>query len=206
MRIGVFGGTFDPVHYGHLILAEQCREQGRLDQVWFVPAPRPPHKADRPLTRFDQRVEMLALAVAGNPAFRVDEIEKERTGPSFTVDTLAEFQKQHPQDEFYLLVGSDTLQDLPHWHDPVGVLRRAGLMVMLRPNHPLLSAEELRASVPLPEDVPLRMEVAETPLIDISSRDLRRRVVRGRSLRYFLPRAVEVYIQEKQIYRGAASG
>jgi nicotinate-nucleotide adenylyltransferase len=88
----------------------------------------------------------------------------------------------------------------------VGVLRRAGLMVMLRPNHPLLSAEELRASVPLPDDVPLRMELAEAPLIDISSRDLRRRVVLGRSLRYFLPRAVEVYIQEKQIYRGAASG
>jgi nicotinate-nucleotide adenylyltransferase len=206
MRIGVFGGTFDPVHYGHLILAEQCREQGRLDQVWFVPAPRPPHKADRPLTRFDQRVEMLALAVAGNPAFRVDEIEKERTGPSFTVDTLAAFRQQHPQDEFFLLVGSDTLKDLPHWHDPVGVLRLAGLMVMLRPNHPLLSAEELRASVPLPDEVPLRMEVAEAPLIDISSRDLRRRVVLGRSLRYFLPRAVEVYIQEKQIYRGAASG
>jgi nicotinate-nucleotide adenylyltransferase len=206
MRIGVFGGTFDPVHYGHLILAEQCREQGRLDQVWFVPAPRPPHKADRPLTRYDQRVEMLALAVAGNPTFRVDEIEKERTGPSFTVDTLAAFQTEYPQDEFFLLVGSDTLQDLPHWHDPVGVLRRAGLMVMMRPGHPLLSAEELRASVPLPADVPLRMEVAETPLIDISSRDLRRRVVLGRSLRYFLPRAVEVYIQEKQIYRGAASG
>jgi nicotinate-nucleotide adenylyltransferase len=206
MRIGVFGGTFDPVHYGHLVLAEQCREQGRLDQVWFVPAPRPPHKADQPLSRFDQRVEMLALAVAGNPAFRIDEIEKERAGPSFTVDTLAEFQKRHPQDEFFLLVGSDTLKDLPHWHDPVGVLRRAGLMVTLRPNHPVLSAEELRASIRLPADVELRLEVVETPLIDISSRDLRRRVVLGRSLRYLLPRAVEVYIQEKQIYRGAASG
>jgi nicotinate-nucleotide adenylyltransferase len=206
MRVGVFGGTFDPVHYGHLILAEQCREQGRLDQVWFVPAPRPPHKADQPLTRFDQRVEMLALAIAGNPTLRIDEIEKDRTGPSFTVDTLAEFQKRHPADEFFLLVGSDTLKDLPHWHDPVGVLRRAGLLVVLRPNHPLLSTDELRASAQLPADVPLRLEVVEMPLIGISSRDLRRRVVLGKSLRYLLPRAVEAYIHDKQIYRcGAAS-
>jgi nicotinate-nucleotide adenylyltransferase len=204
MRIGVFGGTFDPVHYGHLILAEQCREQGRLDQVWFVPAPRPPHKADQHLTKFEQRVEMLALAIAGNPTFRIDDIEKERTGPSFTVDTLAELQARHPQEEFFLLVGSDTLKDLPQWHDPVGVLRRAGLMVMLRPNHPLLPADQLRASVQLPAEVELRLEVAETPLIDISSRDLRRRVVLGKSLRYFLPRAVEVYIADKQIYRAAS--
>jgi nicotinate-nucleotide adenylyltransferase len=205
MRIGIFGGTFDPIHYGHLILAEQCREQGRLDQVWFVPAPRPPHKTDQPLTKFEQRVEMLALAVAGNPTFRIDEIEKERTGPSFTVDTLAELQKRHPGNEFFLLVGSDTLKDLPRWHDPVGVLRRAGLLVMLRPNHPVMAVEQLRASVQLPADVDLDLEVAETPLIDISSRDLRRRVVLGKSLRYFLPRAVEVYIAEKRIYRGAAS-
>jgi len=202
MRIGIFGGTFDPVHYGHLIMAEQCREQGRLDQVWFVPAPRPPHKIDQPLTRFDQRVEMLALAIAGNPAFRIDEIEKERTGPSFTVDTLAAFEQRHTGNEYFLLVGSDTLKDLPRWHDPVGVLRRAGLIVMLRPNHPLLPVDALRESLQLPADVPLRLEIAETPLIDISSRDLRRRVVLGKSLRYFLPRAIEGYIQEKQIYRG----
>src|SRR5205809_4739747 len=90
MRVGVFGGTFDPVHYGHLILAEQCREQGRPDEVWFVPPPRPPHKEARALTRFDQRVEMLALALAGNPALKIEELEKERAGPSYTVDTLAE--------------------------------------------------------------------------------------------------------------------
>jgi nicotinate-nucleotide adenylyltransferase len=205
MRVGVFGGTFDPVHYGHLILAEQCREQGRLDQIWFVPAPRPPHKADQPLTRFEQRVEMLALAIAGNAAFVINEIEKDRAGPSFTVDTLAEFQQRNPQDEFFLLIGSDTLQDLPHWYDPVGVLRKAGLLVVLRPNHPMLGPDELRASVQLPADVPLRMEVVEMPLIDMSSRDLRRRVVLGRSLRYLVPRAVEAYIDDKQIYRRAAA-
>src|SRR5207302_3037905 len=87
MRIGVFGGTFDPVHLGHLILAEQCREQARLDQVWFVPAASPPHKPDQVITPFAQRVEMLALALAGQPAFRVEELEKDRAGPSYTADT-----------------------------------------------------------------------------------------------------------------------
>ena len=110
MRIGIFGGTFDPVHLGHLILAEQCREQGRLDQVWFIPAARPPHKQGRPLTSFAQRVEMLSLAVAGNPVFRVDSLEKDRPGPSYTVDTLEEIQGREsgrrtvPSDRFGLPV------------------------------------------------------------------------------------------------------
>src|SRR5262245_54531603 len=115
MRIGVFGGTFDPVHQGHLILAEQCREQGRLDQVWFVPAARPPHKLAGPLTPFHQRVEMLSFALAGHPAFRIEELEKERSGPSYTVDTLTELHRRHPGHEWFLLIGSDTLHDMPNW-------------------------------------------------------------------------------------------
>jgi nicotinate-nucleotide adenylyltransferase len=201
MRVGIFGGTFDPVHTGHLILAEQCREQGRLDEVWFVPAPRPPQKDELDLTRFEQRVEMLALALAGNPAFRIDELEKERSGPSYTVDTLAELCRRHPAHEFFLLVGSDTLNDLPHWHEPGRVLELAGLLVMARPNNPVLTTAELRARLHLPEGVPVRLEVIETPQIDISSRDLRRRAAAGRSLRYFLPRAVECYIHDKRLYR-----
>src|SRR6476661_8897554 len=115
MRIGIYGGTFDPVHVGHLILAEQAREQGRLDEVWFVPAFRPPQKEGQAVTRFEQRVEMLSLAVAGQPAFRVEEIEKERAGPSYTVDTLAELKRRQPQDVFELLIGGDSLADLPLW-------------------------------------------------------------------------------------------
>jgi nicotinate-nucleotide adenylyltransferase len=201
MRLGIFGGTFDPVHYGHLILAEQCREQGRLDEVWFVPAPRPPQKAEEALTRFQQRVEMLALAIAGHAAFRIDELEEERTGPSYTVDTLAELQRRHPAHEFFLLIGSDTLIDLPHWYEPQRVVQLASLLVMRRPNNEVMPVEELRARLQLPASAPLRMEVVETPLIDIASRDLRRRAAAGRSLRYFLPRAVEIYIQDKKLYR-----
>ncbi|HEY7331316.1 MAG TPA: nicotinate-nucleotide adenylyltransferase [Gemmataceae bacterium] len=201
MRVGIFGGTFDPVHIGHLILAEQGREQGRLDEVWFVPSAHPPHKDDPDLTRFDQRVEMLTLAIAGNPAFRIDELEKERPGPSYTADTLAELRRRHPAHEFFLLIGSDTLVDFPHWYQPLRVLEQAGLLVMTRPGNVVPTTEQLREQLHLPEKTPLRMEVVHTPQIDISSRDLRHRVAAGRSLRYFLPRAVECYIHEKRLYQ-----
>src|ERR1700730_14321167 len=158
MRIGVFGGTFDPVHYGHLILAEQCREQGRLDQVWFLPAARPPHKGEDAISRFEHRAEMLALAAAGNPAFRVEPIEKDRPGPSYTSDTLTELRRLHPADEFFLLIGSDTLKDLPTWHQPRRVIESAALLVMRRPNNDLMPLEELRARLQLPESMPLRIE------------------------------------------------
>jgi nicotinate-nucleotide adenylyltransferase len=205
-RIGVFGGTFDPVHVGHLILAEQCREQGRLDEVWFVPSARPPHKLEWPLTPFAQRVEMLSLAIAGNAAFRIDASEKDRPGPSYTADTLAGFLQRLPGAEFFLVVGSDTLADLPHWREPLRVVERAALLVVERPNCPVPPADELRAALRLPETVPLRQQVVQAPLIDISSRDLRRRAAAGRSLRYFVPRAVECYIAEKRLYQGEPGG
>jgi nicotinate-nucleotide adenylyltransferase len=201
MRIGVFGGTFDPVHVGHLILAEQAREQGRLDEVWFVPAPRPPQKEGQAVTRFEARVEMLALATAGNPSFRVDELEKERHGPSYTVETLAELRRRHPAHTFFLLIGSDALADLPTWRDPAGILAQAGLLVMARPGSPLYSADELRGRLGLAADVPVSVEVVWAPLIEIASRVLRRRMSEGRSIRYMVPRGVEAYIHDKGLYR-----
>jgi nicotinate-nucleotide adenylyltransferase len=205
MRVGVFGGTFDPVHYGHLILAEQGREQGRLDEVWFIPAARPPHKSQDALTRFDQRTEMLTLATAGNAALRVLELEKDRPGPSYTVDTLAELHGRDPQVELWLLAGSDTVADLGSWHERHRLADLAGLLVMARPGHPISSAQHVREQLGLAPASPLRLEVLDVPLIDISSRDLRRRAAAGRSLRYFLPRAVEIYIRERDLYRGLAS-
>jgi nicotinate-nucleotide adenylyltransferase len=200
-RIGLLGGTFDPVHLAHLIIAEQCREQGQLDEVWFVPAARPPHKQHRPATPFAQRVEMLALAIAGHPAFRVEELEKDRPGPSYTADTLTELHRRRPEDALYLLIGSDTLADLPHWHEPVRVIESAGLLIWVRPNHPVLPPEELRTGLQLPPSAPLQYQVVNGPLINISSSDLRLRASQGRSLRYLVPRAVECYIHEKQLYR-----
>src|SRR5262245_66519570 len=112
MRVGVFGGAFDPVHYGHLILAEQCREQAALDQVWFVPAARHPFKSDPAGTPFERRTEMLRLAVAGNPSLQVNEIEKDRPGPSFMEDTLAELKRRHQEATLLLLLG---ITRLPEW-------------------------------------------------------------------------------------------
>jgi len=199
MRIGIFGGTFDPVHVGHLILAEQAREQARLDQVWFVPAPRPPQKRDQAVSAFEQRFDMLQLAVVGQPAFRVDAIEKDRPGPSFTVDTIAALKEKHPDHEFLLLIGGDTLADLEHWYQPARLAGLAPLVVMARPGVPLLSTDELRQR--LGADVPVRLDVIDVPLIEIASRDLRQRVAAGRSIRYFVPRAVETYIGERHLYR-----
>jgi nicotinate-nucleotide adenylyltransferase len=201
MRIGVFGGTFDPVHLGHLILAEQCRELGRLDQVLFVPAARPPHKQQMAVTPFAQRVEMLSLAISGQPAFRIDELEKDRPGPSYTVETLGEIHQREPTAELFLLIGGDTLRDLAMWHRPAEIVALATLLVTGRPGMDLASADELRARLGLAAQSPLRMEIVETPLIGIASSDLRRQVRLGRSIRYQVPRAVEAYIEDKQLYK-----
>jgi nicotinate-nucleotide adenylyltransferase len=202
MRVGIFGGTFDPVHVGHLILAEQAREQARLDEVWFVPAPRPPQKEEQAVTRFDQRVEMLKLAVAGHPAFRIDELEKERTGPSYTVDTLSELHRRYPEHTFLLLIGGDSLADLPTWREPRRILEQAGLVVMARHGCPPVSENDLRQRLGWPADTLLPTTVVQAPTIEVASRDLRQRVAEGRSIRYFVPRAVEVYIHEKRLYHG----
>lgn len=201
MRIGIFGGTFDPVHLAHLVLAEQCREQARLDQVRFIPAARPPHKLERPLTPLTQRIETLALAIAGQPAFQIDDLEKNRPGPSYTADTLAELHRASPDAELFLLIGSDTLIDLPHWHEPARVAELATLLVVARPDANIGEIETLTKAI----GVPLRYQLIAMPLLDISSRDLRQRAAAGRSLRFLVPRAVEAYIVDKKVYRPASS-
>jgi nicotinate-nucleotide adenylyltransferase len=201
MRIGVFGGTFDPVHLGHLVMAEQCREQARLDQVWFVPAARPPHKSEADITSFERRAEMLALAVAGNPAFHVNDLEKNRPGPSFTVETLESLKQTRPGNDYFWILGSDSLTDLPMWRAPGRILELAGLLIVARPGHPVWDEEQLRAALQLQPNVPLRIAEIAAPLIDISSRDLRRRAADGRNLRYLVPRAVECYIEQHRLYK-----
>lgn len=199
MRIGIFGGTFDPVHIGHLILAEQCRDQAKLDEVWFLPSYHPPHKADRGITRFEQRYEMLELAVAGHPAFKVDRIEKELPEPSYTARTLEELHRRHPGTEFFLMLGSDCLPDLPGWYEPHQVIARAGLLVAPRPGVMLWTAERLAAALKLPP-ADVRMQLIACAPIDLASRELRRSVADGMSIRYMVPRAVEEYIRDRKLY------
>ena len=122
MRIGIFGGSFNPIHFGHLLLAETCREQCRLDEVWFVPAARPPHKQDLPLAPDADRVAMLQLAVGGHKPFRVSEIELQREGVSYTVDTLREIAEQQPDAELFFLMGADSLAELVRFSLAAGVI------------------------------------------------------------------------------------
>ena len=201
MRIGIFGGTFDPVHYGHLIIAEHAREQAGLDQLWFVPSARPPHKVDQPITPFDRRAEMLSLALAGQEdKFRVETIERDRPGLSYTADTLDVLNEQHPGTDWFLLLGADSVQDLPTWHEPLRIVDRATILVAGRHGYPHWTAEDLATKLGT-EPTHVRLQVIDVPLIDIASRDLRRRAAEGRSLLFQLPHAVRVYISEKKLYR-----
>jgi nicotinate-nucleotide adenylyltransferase len=199
MRIGIFGGTFDPVHMGHLILAEQCRAQANLDEVWFLPSYHPPHKAEHGITRFEQRCDMLELAVAGHGAFKVDRIEKELPPPSYTAQTLAELHRRHPGSELFLLMGSDCLPDLPGWYEPRLVIERAGLVVVPRPGVMLWTAERLAAALRV--EVPaVRLRFVACPMIEIASRELRRAIADGMSIRYMVPRSVEEYVRDRKLY------
>jgi len=199
MRIGIFGGTFDPVHMGHLILAEQCRTQAALDQVWFMPSAHPPHKAGQAVTRFEQRCEMIELAIAGHPAFRVERVEKELPPPSYTSETLAELHRRQPGDEFYLLMGSDGLPDLPGWHEPRRVLELAGLVVVPRPGVMLWTPDRLATALGI-DVAAVRLRFVACPMIEIASRELRRAIVDGMSIRYMVPRAVEEYIRDRKLF------
>jgi nicotinate-nucleotide adenylyltransferase len=149
---------------------------------------------------------MLSLAIAGHLAFRIDEIERDRKGPSYTADTLEHLHQMqhlhqmHPDDTWHLILGSDTLADLPRWHEPWRIIARASLLITARPGAPLASLDKLREALSLPPSGELRGRIVETPLIDISSRDLRRRAAQERSLRFLVPRSVECYIQEKRLY------
>ena len=202
MRIGIFGGTFDPVHMGHLILAEQCRAQTGLDEVWFVPSAQPPHK-DRGVTRFEQRCEMLELAIAGHPAFRADRIENALPAPSFTARTLERLHASYPGNEFSLLLGSDCLPDLPGWYEPHRVIELASLVVVPRPGVMLWTAERLAAALHLDVSA-VRLRFVACPMIEIASREIRRAVADGMSIRYMVPRAVEEYIRERKLYTAGA--
>lgn len=200
MRLGIFGGSFNPVHYGHLLLAEACREQARLNEVWFVPNALSPLKQDQPPVAAKHRVEMLQLAIGGHDSFRLSTVEIDRGGISYTVDTLTEIAAQQPKAELYFLMGGDSLVDLPKWRDPRRICELALPLVVRRHGSPepqydvvasLLAAERLEM---------VRQMTVDMPIIELSASDLRRRAAAGLSLRYRTPRAVEKYIETHRLY------
>ena len=200
MRLGIFGGSFDPVHLGHLLLAEACREQANLDRVLFVPTNTQPHKLDHQPAPNAARVEMLQLAVQGNPAFAVETIELDRGGVSYTVDTLSELMKRDPTNELFFLMGADSLADFPKWREPHRICELATLLVVQRAGEP---APDYSVLAPLlsPQQIDVwKAQQVELPPIAISSSDIRQRVASGRSIRYRTPRAVEMLITNRKLY------
>ena len=200
MRLGLFGGTFDPVHYGHLLLAECCREQCRLDAVWFLPAATAPHKRDREPTPAAQRIEMLELVTAGNPAFAVCRYEADRGGVNFSVDTLAHFHAEDPSRELFFLMGADMLLDLPHWREAARVCELALPVAVCRPGAAAIDFDCLCPIASAGRIEEIRRHRVEMPEIGISSTDIRRRVRAGQSIRYRVPAAVEMYIETQGLY------
>jgi nicotinate-nucleotide adenylyltransferase len=206
MRLGLFGGTFDPVHYGHLLLAEYCREACRLDVVWFMPAAQPPHKQDRPLTGGEQRIEMLKLAIGGHESFDVSPLEVERGGVSYTVDTLAELKAAEPSRDLFFMLGADMLADLPHWREPRRICELALPVVVRRGGAAEPDFACLADFVALARLTEIRQLLVPMPRIELSSREIRYRVANGMSIRYQTPRAVEKYIETKGLYQIAEPG
>jgi nicotinate-nucleotide adenylyltransferase len=201
MRIGIFGGTFDPVHFGHLLLAECCREQCPLDEVWFLPAAIPPHKQHETITPAEDRVAMLQLAIGGHESFHVCRLEVDRGGVNYTAESLAALRNEHPSHEWLFLMGSDSLVDLRHWRDPAEVCKLAMPVVVRRPGSPPLDFSMLASLVSAERLRQIERSIVDMPQIDFRSRELRALVKRGRSIRYRTPRAVEKYIETHALYR-----
>jgi nicotinate-nucleotide adenylyltransferase len=203
MRIGIFGGSFDPVHFGHLLLAECCREQGQLDEVRFLPAAIPPHKQQHELTPAQNRIEMLELAIGGHPSFSVSRYETDRGGVNYTVDTLARFREADPADEFFFLLGADMFRDLPSWRNPQRICELALPTVARRWGEPPLDFNAL-AGIASPQRLEeMRRHEIVMPEIGLCASALRRRVAAGQGIRYRTPRAVEKYIESQGLYKQA---
>ena len=192
MKVGIFGGTFNPPHVGHLIVAEHVRTELSLDRILFVPAFIPPHKLNDDVVSSDHRVAMLKLAIKDNPGFEISETELRRGGVSFTVDTLQGLTSQHPADEFVLLIGMDNLLEFHTWKSPARILELAKVVVMTRPgfsekDNPLIGK--------------VGVNLCSVPEIGISSTEIRKRVHEGRSIRYLVPDSVRDYLFQQNLYR-----
>lgn len=203
MRIGIFGGSFDPIHLGHLILAEQCREHAKLDEVWFIPSAQAPHKKAGATASDRQRVEMLEFATAGHSSFLISDTEIKRGGVSYTVDTLTQIAEEHPDDELFLLLGGDSLQQFDTWRNPEKICRLAVPLVVQRPGYDPVNLEQLASYVETDRLEEIERYAFESRMIGISSSELRARISAGRSIRYLTPRAVEKFIETKKLYQAS---
>ena len=197
MNIGIFGGTFDPPHVGHLVIADQALTQLQLDEVWFMPAGQPPHKLNNDVSAAQHRVAMTRLAIAGHTGFTLSTFDVDRAGPHYSAVAMEMLEQQHPQHDWCFIMGADSLEDLPRWYAPQRLIARATLAVASRPGvRPDLNA--LEQVIP---GLSVRVQWVDAPLVDLSSTQLRQMVKAGASLRYLVPDAVIDYIEQHGLYR-----
>ena len=198
-RVGVFGGTFDPVHFGHLAAAEDAAYLLSLDQVLFVPNRTPPHKPPQRITPVQHRVAMLKMAIEGNPLFLLSTVEIDRPGPSYTLDTMRRLKCECGlETELYFLTGCDSLAQLHTWHEPEQLLEEFQFVILDRPTERDVDWSVVEGHFPL---IRSQIEVVHVIQLEISSSDIRQRVAAGRPIRYYVPASVEKYIGEKSLYR-----
>ena len=198
MNIGVMGGTFNPIHNGHVIVAEEVRVHLNLTEILFVPAGQPWLKANSPIAAAEHRMQMVRLAIADKPYCKLSTMEIERAGPSYTVDTVAELQGQlDAEDGLFLILGWDSLAELPQWHEPSRLIKMCHLVVVPRPGYPLPRLKSLERAIP---GLSQRVMLMDKPEIDISASAIRDRVAQGLSIHHLVSEAVEGYIREHKLY------
>ena len=198
-RLGIMGGTFDPIHYGHLVAAEMARYEFNLERVIFIPTGNPPHKTERLITPAEFRYQMVIQAIADNASFEVSRIEIERTGPTFTIDTLRLMQNLYANYELYFITGADAFREIFTWRKANEILELTHFIGASRPGFD--AREFLNQLQQEHSEFYGRMHFLEVPALAISSTDIRSRVKSGQSIRYLLPEAVRLLIQEKKLYQ-----
>lgn len=196
--LGIMGGTFDPIHYGHLIAAECARVKYKLEKVIFVPARIPPHKNAGKILNENIRCLMVQIATQGNPAFEVSELELRRDGTSYTVDTIEYFQGRYPGTDIYFIMGLDSLLMIDTWKDVERILSICRFIIVTRPGYDIDNDEELKKKLPL--NLWGRVCFMQIPGLDISSSDIRGRISAGKPVKYMLPPEIEDYIRTNRIY------
>ncbi|HUV05575.1 MAG TPA: nicotinate-nucleotide adenylyltransferase [Armatimonadota bacterium] len=196
LRLGLMGGTFDPLHWAHLVMAEEARIRFELEKVLFVPASQPPHKAGRQVSDAEHRYAMALLGTAANPAFEVSRMEIERPGPSYSVDTVRRLREAYAPDvEIRFILGADEALDIPNWHEAESL---PGLVRFIAAPRPGFDLAELKAR--LPARFYSAIEFLPMTPMDISGTEIRARVASGRSIRYLVPDSVEAYIRKHRLY------
>ena len=198
-RIGLLGGTFNPIHLGHLLIAQDALEQLALDRVKFIPLATPPHKTVEAMAGERDRIRMINLAIRGNQRFEVDDLEIRRGGKSYSVDTLTELRRRHPQADLFFIIGADSLRELHLWRDAQRVVRLCTFVTVPRPGFESKPVVDRRLDAASRRR--LRQHVLKGHACDIASRDIRARVANGRSIRYLVPDAVAEYIRRRRLYQ-----